>query len=461
MNEVYLDSSYSLSPLGECETTLRRLSLDRDSAVPPCIANEFVVRALNDPFGRRLVDVSNPTIFRRVRRALGYSLAWTLKERKVSTAARNHMADRIGYELSSFVEGSTSSGVRVLRRECDGDGAFYLTAGGKPVTSYKRIANGSAILVPTGVVSPRLGDGEEVYLRLDLSRSHCNRSLFVASEFLFTDVNGKSLAGFADFGEYITNIDDMHSALTNVFGMEYNDIECNAVIFDAWWQHKIAAPDNDTIRIPLYVCEDGEIAIVLNRLGESSWTASLDVFDDKAPLSDFASEREIVLDNQEVVAEHDVLEAAFKRCFPFGGNDAEVKSAVNLKHIFRLNAYRFSKDFQKKINEDHESAVGEFLDALRHTLATPSIWETTLYFMGSEKGLTHYGDAANARVQLAFPIFLCDEERNLESPSVYVVGGLEQDSCTDYTRCAFPTILTRAQVFCNRTILRRAIRRSA
>ena len=460
MSEAFLDSRSSLPPLGECGKALRQLSLERDAVVPPYVANDFISRAFNDPYGRRLVDVSNPAVFKRLRRSLGYSLAWTLKENKVSAAIRNRIADHVGYELSSFVAGRKSSGVRVFRRERDNDGMYHLVPELKPVKSWNRIANGSAVLVPTGVVSPRIAD-EEVYLRMDVSRSHCKRSMFIASEILFTNSNGRSVAGFADVGEYVVNIDDAHSALSNVFGVEYNEAECNAAIFESWWQHKLAAPNSDIIRVPLRVFDDGEIAMTLNRLDEGGWTASLDVFGHVAPLSEFASEHELVLDSQTAVAEHDFLEAAFKRCFPFGGDDAVIKSAVDLDHVFRERKDRFTLDFQKKIQQDYDAAVEEFIGALRHTLATPSLWETTLYFNGTEKGLAHYGDTANARVQLVFPIFLSDDERDLESPSVYVVGDWAQDIITGRGECVFPTVLTRAQVFCNRTILRRAIRRSA
>ena len=83
-----------------------------------------------------------------------------------------------------------------------------------------------------------------------------------------------------------------------------------------------------------------------------------------------------------------------------------------------------------------------------------------MFYGGAEKDLVWNGDSVLTRVQYALPVFLTDEEVELERPSVYVIAGLKYDSVAGRDVCVFPTVLDNALLLRNQSAMRRAIRQS-
>lgn len=450
MIALSLDSRRSCDHSYDSEAALRRLGLERHTRADVSVANNFIRKALNGYCGKRLVDVS--PVFMNVRHALGASLGWIMDNPRVSVPFRERMAEYVNRELVSFVEGRRDNGVIVMRRvNVAGEESLSPVGGHLPP---QRIRSGSAILVPTGRTSPRLGDGE-VYLRMDVSRPRFVGASFRASEFLFTDSDGKSIAGFGDITDYIENLDDVQLAIRNAVGGDVDDVGCNAAIFDAWWRYKIAGKTDDTILVPLPVADlcGNAITLVMKRKALRSWWVSLEIGGGPAELAEYLPETTMTVSYAEVEAELARLDSAFRRPIC-------VEEAINIEHIFGDHADRFPAEFGEEIVADPGSAFVRLVDSLKNVLDAPDKWEPTMFYGGAEKDLVWNGDSVLTRVQYALPVFLTDEDVELERPSAYVIAGLKYDSVAGRDVCVFPTVLDNALLLRNQSAMRRAIRQS-
>ncbi len=450
MIALSLDSRRSCDHSHDSEAALRRLGLERHTRADVRVANDFIRKALNGYCGKRLVDAA--PVFMSVRHALGASLGWIMDNPRVSVPFRERMAEYVNRELASFVEGRRDNGVIVMRRENVGGEECLSPVGG--YLPPQRIRSGYAILVPTGRTSPRLGD-DEVYLRMDVSRPRFTGASFCASEFLFADSNGKSIAGFADITDYVVNLDDVQLALRNAVGGDVDDVGCNAAIFDAWWRYKIGGKADDTILVPLPVADlrGNAISLVMKREALRSWWVSLEIGGVSAELAEYLPETAMTVGYAEVEAELARLDSAFRRPIC-------VEEAINIEHIFGDHADRFPAEFREEIVADPGSAFERLVDSLKSVLAMPDKWEPTMFYGGAEKDLVWNGDSVLTRVQYALPVFLTDEDAELERPSVHVIAGLKCDNVAGCDVCVFPTVLDNALLLRNQSAMRRAIRQS-
>lgn len=136
------------------------------------------------------------------------------------------------------MSGRKTHSILVFQQKNEGVAIRLIPALGKNAL-FTKMAGDMTLLIPTGMTSSVEAGGESVYLRLDVVRSWRKKgALMTAKEFLFTNSAGKSIVGLGDISDTIVNIDDAHDALKEVLGIGYNVSECNARIFDAWWQHK-------------------------------------------------------------------------------------------------------------------------------------------------------------------------------------------------------------------------------
>jgi len=155
----------------------------------------------------------------------------------------------------------------------------------------------------------------------------------------------------------------------------------------------------------------------------------------------------------EVEAELARLDSAFRRPIC-------VEEAINIEHIFGDHADRFPAEFREEIVADPGSAFERLVDSLKSVLAMPDKWEPTMFYGGAEKDLVWNGDSVLTRVQYALPVFLTDEDAELERPSVHVIAGLKCDNVAGCDVCVFPTVLDNALLLRNQSAMRRAIRQS-
>lgn len=451
MSCLTLSSDRALARNSECKALLREFNLERPTMASDDIANKFVSEALNDLDGERFIDVRHA--FPKVRRALGSSLTRTIHNREVTPALLHRMADRIRHELSSFMHGRGAHGVLVYTRTQAGNALELIQATGRN-TQPSRIAKGSAIIIPTGVISPCISN-DDVYLRVDVERSRDRRSRFAAEEFLFCDRHGNSIAGFADARCFVENIDDVPDALKKALGAGYDVTACNAAIFNSWWSHCQLNPLGDIIRIPLppSITSTSAFALVMRRTGSNSWEVLLEENGEVKPLAWFLPDAELNVDVDALKDEHRNLMSALRAAADNGFD-------FDSDHIFDERIDRFPAEFIDECCENPEDAVRRFTDEIKRGLAMPERWLPSLFHSGHEYELFLNGDSANTRLQMLLPLALTDEDVANGTSSVYAVLEAWQLPGEDVCVVGIPTILTPEQAKANRNAFRRMLRRA-
>jgi len=451
MSDLTLSSDRALARNAECKSLLREFNLERPTMASDSIANGFVSEALNDLGGERFIDVSHA--FPKVRRALGSSLTRTIHNREVTSALLHRMAGCIRHELTSFMHGRGSHGVLVYARKQVGNTLVLIPATERNAQPH-RIAKGSSILIPTGVISPCIGN-DDVYLRVDVERSRDRRSTLSALEFLFSDRHGNSIAGFADARCFIENIDDLPEALKTALGVGYDVAACNAAIFNTWWSHCLLNPLGDMIRIPLppSVTSTSAYALVMRRTGSNSWELLLEENGEVKPLAWFLPDAELNVDVDALKDEHRKLMSALRAAADNGFD-------FDSDHIFDERIDRFPAEFIDECCENPEDAVRRFTDEIKRGLAMQERWLPSLFHAGREYELFLNGDTANTRLQMLLPLALTDEDVTNGTSSVYAVLEVWKLPGEDVCVVGIPTILTPEQAKANRNAFRRMLRRA-
>ena len=454
MVEMSLTESNGLTKQPCNNRLLRKMGLGHNTKAGKDTVNRFFQTALNGVGKKRLVDACEAYAY--ACRGLGSSLDWIVGF-QVSEKYREFMADTVNAGLRSFLNGEEDSGVIVLHREIV-EGEFSLL----PVEGSSANASGvpdhASLLIPTGATSPQIGD-EVVYLRLDVERSHDRKSMFSASVFLFSDRNGRSLAGFGAVPAYIVNIDGVPMALKHTIGV-YDVIGVNASIFEAWWRHSLTDPTEESFVIPLDETDSSgrPVSLIMERDIGTSWYVSIEIGDDTFSLAECGLGKVIEIDADEAYKERVRLVEAFKAC-------DDPSTAIGYEHIFdEEHIGRFSEEFQEELENDPQSGIAKFVGEVKRAIgrlrADPLSWPSTMFPSGEEKELEFNGDAAMTRIQLLAPLYLTDRDAELARPSVYVVAAINRSSDGGGVYCAFPTVLDNGMVESNRRIMRRAIRNS-
>ena len=451
MAVMELSSARGLGSQLNSARILGKLGLGRSARANNAIVNEFIRRALNDGRGRRLVDAF--AAYESMRRGLGSSLSWILGY-EVGTAALNRIADTVNDELCAFFGGHARSGVRVMAHRKQGDRIVleHVETPKHPETGLPRRCS---LLIPAGVNSPLIG-GEQVYVRQDGMRSRNGRAAFEAHSFLFTDAEGRALAGFGSIAAWFENLDDVPAALREALGSAYEEVEANAAIYDGWWNHMVSDRGGDHVRVDLGASEEGdEVRLAMDRVQTQVWHVSIEMAGVAYAPEELAVYQGIVLDPDDVLVERRRLLDSYRTCRPEDPTFA-------FDHIFRERSCRFPPRFRRLLEMDEDRAVSLFMQELERRFddlrANPDSWLTTMFHDGAERELVFDGDCASTRIQLLVPLFLDDEDRDIGRPSAYLVASSNFDERTGREYLAFPTVLDGRIVQRNRNALRRAIR---
>lgn len=434
MSSISLNSRARLSSPDESQHLLHRFHLDRHTLASPTVANRFVCKALNGFSGLRYVDTN--TSFRLVQHALGSSTERTFDLIGFSQATLDIIAECVNAELDAYVSGRKTHSILVFQQKNEGVAIRLIPALGKNAL-FTKMAGDMTLLIPTGMTSSVESGGESVYLRLDVVRSWRKKgALMTAKEFLFTNSAGKSIAGLGDIPDTIVNIDDAHDALKEVLGIGYNVSECNARIFDAWWQHKRldGGGDSIVITLPASNLTERKAKMVLRRTSSTAWEMLLNDGTGTRPLAAYVSAFDVEIDIESLSSECKHVKNALS-------NLNNVVGVTNFDHVFGDHPDRLPEAFRTLIQADYEKAKDRFIEALKQSKATPLEWQPVPYHCGNEKKLEHNGDVAFTRIQLLLPLYLTDEDRKYHSASVYAVVGLKRDPITNAVSCFVPTIL--------------------
>lgn len=454
MSIISLDSRERYLPMDESQGILRKLHLDHHTLASDATANRFLRKGLNGPSGIRYIDASG--IFKHVRHALGASAERTFGLSKHSQAMFDNIADRVNAELDDFVCARKGHGILVFRQECSADSCRLVPATGKDAL-FNRVVNYSnaTLLIPTGRIGAAITECQNVFLRIDVARSRFQGAYFAAKEFIFTDENGKSIAGLGDIPEYIANIDDVHEALKGALVEDYDVPSCNARIFDAWWRHRMLDPAGDRIRIPLPANDGSEsgFSMILERIPPTGWEVLLEEGESRRALAYYLPEVEMDIDIESVLSECETVKTVLF-------NTQDLIDITNFEHIFEDNFDRFPDEFKELFNKDYEEGAETFIEALERAKATPSCWQPAPYNEGNEKRLERIGDAESNHIQLLLPLLLTDDERRHGAPSVYAVVRTWRDHETGELTCTIPTILGSEAANSRIRSLRRLVRRA-
>ena len=449
MSIISLNSRERYLPMDESQEILRKLHLDHHTLASDATANSFLRKGLNGPSGIRYVDASG--IFKHVRRALGSSAARTFSLCGPSQSFFDCIADCVNYGLERYATGRMDHGVLVFRQERHADGYGLVPVTGKDALFGRVVHNSNAtLLIPTGMTAAPYTGCKDVFLRIDVARPRFRGAYFKAEEFIFSDGNGRSIAGLGDIPDYIVNLDDVNDALKGALGDDYDPHGVNATVFDAWWSHKLTNPLGQIIHAPLRnrEGEDTGFTMVLKRTTPTAWEVFLDDGEDERPLSFFLPDTEICIDPDDILSELDSVKAALE-------STDDLISITNFNHIFDDNFARFPEAFRKSFDEDQEEGVETFIEALELAKAQPSKWMPIPYHEGHERFLVYNGDEEFSRIQLLLPLLLTDDEKRQGMASVFAVVGLRRDPSTGEVSCIIPTILERSTAYGNICSLRK------
>lgn len=426
--------------------------LFNNSSACRALVSEFA-SLFNYSNGQRVVDFYES--FNSLRKLLGDSWDWGFGM-IASDDFKLKVGRRVAETLKAFLGGELGIDVRVMEHVNSQGGCRMVESDimGLSVSALY----GRSLIVPTGEVSRRF-KGMPVFVRFDVEEPRNDRAVIRAKRILLSTADGESICGLGAVGEYIENLRDADKAFVSVLGSGYDILKVNARLFEAWAWY-CDNESSDSFCIDMAACDEngGPVAVWFHRR-DGRLELAIEIDGCELPLGMLASSRrEYHID---VAAAIDQWRLAKKLLC--GMSPDAIKAGINYEHIFGDHLDRFGKDYEGIVQEDAQSAIAQFGDALVEAVArfkeAQETWPVVLFHAGKERDLEFAGDEATSRVQLLAPLYLTEHDKASLTPTVYACARIDRDFNGDIS-VIFPTILAVEMVESNCRYFRRMIRSS-